>query len=156
MLTKRARVDPVDDWSLPHREKFPDPYLNNGRRLRVKACMKSTNLTGLAVALAATLVLVSSALAAPSEAELMKQAKITKTQAGKIALAKVPHGKIQSAEIENEHHALVWSFDIAKPGAKDITEVLVNAKTGKIVEISTETPKAQAKEHAEDKKAAGN
>ena len=117
--------------------------------------MKLTNLTGLAVALAATLVLARFALAAPSEAELMKQAKITKAQAEKIALAKVPHGKIQSAEIENEHHAIVWSFDIAKPGSKDITEVLVNAKTGTIVEISTETPKAQAKERAEDKKATG-
>lgn len=117
--------------------------------------MKPTNLPGLAVAVAATFALATSSFAAPSEAELMKQAKITKAEAEKIALAKVPHGKIQSAEIENEHYALVWSFDIAKPGSKDITEVLVNAKTGKIVEISTETPKAQAKERAEDKKAAG-
>ncbi len=45
----------------------------------------------------------------------------------------MPTGKIQSEEIENELNALVWSFDIATPGTKNITEGLVNAKTGKIV-----------------------
>ncbi len=89
--------------------------------------------------------------AGETEAQLLAQAKISKAQAEKTALARVPNGKIQSEEIENEHHALVWSFDIAKPGSKDITEVLVNAKTGKIVDISSETPTDQAKEKAADK-----
>ena len=89
--------------------------------------------------------------AGETEAELLKQAKISKTQAEQIALAKVPDGKIQAAEIENEHNALVWSFDITKPGTKDITEVLVNAKTGKIVDISVENQNDQAKEKAADK-----
>ncbi|MEO5719348.1 MAG: PepSY domain-containing protein [Chthoniobacterales bacterium] len=114
--------------------------------------MKNNRLFA-ALALAA-LLLPTAGFAASSEAELMKQAKITKAEAEKIALAKVPEGKIQSAEIENEHHALVWSFDIVKPGSKDITEVLVNAKTGKIVSVDTENPTAQAKERAEDKAAA--
>ena len=86
-----------------------------------------------------------------SEAALLKQAKITKTQAEHIAMEKVPGAKIQSAEIENEHNALVWSFDMVKTGSKDVTEVLVNAKTGQIVEVTTETPNDQAKEHAADK-----
>ena len=103
----------------------------------------------LTVALTA-LVFPATGFAAPSEAELLKQAKITKAQAEKIALETVPNGKIQSAEIEKEHHALVWSFDITKPGSKDITEVLVNAKTGKIIDVSTENPAAQAKESAAD------
>lgn len=103
--------------------------------------------------MAGIVALVSTSFAASSEAVLMKQAKITKPQAEKIALAKVPHGKIQSAEIENEHHALVWSFDIGSPGNKNITEVLVNAKTGKIVSISTEMPTDQAKENAADEAA---
>lgn len=81
----------------------------------------------------------------------MKQAKISKTQAAKIAIAKVPNAKIQSEEIENEHNALVWSFDMVKSGSKDVTEVLVNAKTGKVVSVSTETPNDQAREHAADK-----
>lgn len=97
--------------------------------------------------------LATSALfaAGQTDAELLKQAKISKIQAEKIAMAKVPNGKIRSEEIENEHYALVWSFDIATPGTNHITEVLVNAKTGKIVDVSTENPTDQAKENAADK-----
>ena len=112
--------------------------------------MKKNNLLHFAIALTALLLPISG-FAAPSEAELLTQAKITKAQAEKIALARVPHGKIQSAEIENEHHTLVWSFDIVKHGSKDITEVLVNAKTGKIIDVSTENPTDQAKESTADK-----
>lgn len=97
---------------------------------------------------------ISNLLAAgQTDAQLLKQAKISKTQAEKIAMAKVPNGKIQSAEIENEHNALVWSFDITTPGTKNITEVLVNAKTGTIVDVSTENAGDQAKEKAADKAA---
>jgi hypothetical protein len=90
--------------------------------------------------------------AQPSEAELMKQAKITKAEAEQIALAKVSHGIVKSAEIEKEKDHLVWSFDIAQPGTHDITECLVDAKTGKIISTQTESPRDQAKEAAADKK----
>jgi hypothetical protein len=46
----------------------------------------------------------------------------------------------------------VWSFDIAGPGTPDITEILVDAKTGKIISTQTESPRDQAKEAAADKK----
>ena len=92
--------------------------------------------------------------AEPSQASLMAQTKITQDAAQKIALAKVPSGTVKSAELEQEHGALVWSFDIATPGSADIHEILVNAKTGKIVYTEIETPKAQAKENAADKQAA--
>ena len=96
---------------------------------------------------------IAAAFAAqPSEAELIKQAKVTKAQAQEIALAKVPHGTVTSAEIENEKGHLVWSFDITKPHTKNITEILVDAKTGKIISIQTESPRDQAKEAAADKK----
>lgn len=117
--------------------------------------MKKNSYLVFALALTA-LAFPAAGFAAPSEAELLQQAKITRAQAEKIALAKVPNGKIHSAEIENEHHALVWSFDIAKPGSKDITEVLVNAKTGKIIDVSTENPAAQAKESAADNAASNH
>lgn len=90
--------------------------------------------------------------AQPSEAELMKQAKITKAEAQQIALAKVSHGTVKSAEIEKEKGHLVWSFDIAQPGTRDITEILVDGKTGKIISTQTESPRDQAKEAAADKK----
>ncbi|HEY3663016.1 MAG TPA: PepSY domain-containing protein [Chthoniobacterales bacterium] len=99
---------------------------------------------------ASLLAISTTTWAAPTEAELMKQATISKSQAEQIARAKVPGAKIQSEEIENEHHALVWSFDMVKHGSKNVTEVLVNAMTGKIISVSTETPSDQAKEQAAD------
>jgi uncharacterized membrane protein YkoI len=86
-----------------------------------------------------------------TEAQLQAEAKITKTAAEQTALAKVPNGTIKSSELEKEHGKLVWSFDIAVPNSKNITEVLVDAKTGKIAAVEIETPQQQAKEAAEDK-----
>lgn len=109
-----------------------------------------TNYRTLLTGVILTGLATSTLLADPSQAELMKRTTITKSQAEKIAMAKVPNAKIQSAEIENEHDALVWSFDMVKPGTHEITEVLVNAKTGKIVDVSIENNAAQAKEKAAD------
>jgi hypothetical protein len=47
---------------------------------------------------------------------------------------------------------LIWSFDIGMPHSKDITEVQVDAKTGKIVNVQVETPQDQAREAAADQK----
>ena len=90
--------------------------------------------------------------AAESEAALAAKARVRRESATKIALASVPSGKIQSAEIENENGLLVWSFDISMPNSKNITEAQVDAMTGKIVSTEVETPKDQAKEAASDKK----
>ncbi len=95
--------------------------------------------------------LILSAQANTKEQNLAKEAKISKTQSEHIALSKVPHGRIKSAEIENENGHLVWSFDIAEPKSKDITEILVDAKTGRIVAKQTESPADQAKEAAADR-----
>jgi uncharacterized membrane protein YkoI len=87
-----------------------------------------------------------------TQVQLQAEAKVTHAAAEKTALAKVPNGKIKSSELEREHGKLVWSFDISTPGSKNITEVQVDAKTGKIVAVEIETPKDQAKESAADKK----
>jgi len=79
----------------------------------------------------------------------MKEAKISKPQAEKTALAKIPNGTIRSGELEREHGKLVWSFDIGTNSTKNVTEVQVDAKSGKIVSVTTETPTDQAKEAAE-------
>src|SRR5215510_1481508 len=86
-----------------------------------------------------------------NEAELLKQARVTKHQAKKIALARVKHGTIKSAELEKENGVLIWSFDIAQPGKKDLAEVWVDATTGRITAVDMETPIAEKKEAAEDK-----
>ena len=77
---------------------------------------------------------------------LESQAKISKAEAQRIALEKVPNGVIKEGELEKEKGLLIWSFDIATPGTKNITEVAVNAVTGKIVAVDVETPEDQAKE----------
>src|SRR4029077_15921251 len=110
--------------------------------------MKMTKSRVLMLSLALPMGVFGMAQAESSEAQLMKEAKVTKGQAEKIALSKVPSGTIKSGEIENEHGRLIWSFDIAKPGTKDITEVQVDAKSGEIASVKMETPKDQAAEAA--------
>jgi hypothetical protein len=86
------------------------------------------------------------------QARLMAQAKISKEAAQVSALAKVPGGAVKEAEIEKEKGKLIWSFDITTPEAKDIKEVNVDAITGDVVGVETETVEDQAKEAAEDDK----
>jgi len=119
---------------------------------RVEVRMKRTRMFSLAVGTAVFAFAAHSFGAQPGQAELMKQSKITKAEAEQIALAKVPHGSVKTAEIEKEKGHLVWSFDIARPGTRNITEILVDAKTGKIISTQTESPRDQAKEAAADKK----
>jgi hypothetical protein len=85
-------------------------------------------------------------------AKLEAQAKITKAEAQKIALDKVPGGTIKEGELEKEKGKLLWSFDIATPGTKDITEVQVDAMTGAVLDIAKETVADQEKEKKEDSK----
>jgi uncharacterized membrane protein YkoI len=70
---------------------------------------------------------------------------ITVEQARATALAKAP-GKIQSEELEREEGKLVWSFDI-RTNATTITEVWVDANSGKVVKTAIETPADEAREH---------
>ena len=78
--------------------------------------------------------------------ELQAQAKITKEQAQKTALAKAPGGAVKEAELEKEKGRLIWSFDIVTPGSKNLTEVGVDAITGDVVAVATETPEQHKKE----------
>src|SRR5258705_6983327 len=82
---------------------------------------------------------------------LLAQAKVEHAAAEKTALTKVPGGVIKEGELEREHGKLVWSFDVQPPKSKNIIEVQVDAVTGKVVSVTTETPADQAKEAAADK-----
>ena len=86
-----------------------------------------------------------------SEAALKAEAKISEEAATKTALESVPTGQIKESELEKEHGKIVWSFDIALSKTKDIAEVQVDAKSGKIVSTEVETEADQAKEKAENK-----
>jgi len=112
--------------------------------------MKLINGSIIALALAASSISFN-LWAEQSEGDLLKQARVTKHQAKKIALARVKGGTIKSAELEKENGVLIWSFDIAQPGKKDVTEVWVDARTGKITAVDVETTIDQKKEAAEEK-----
>ena len=86
-----------------------------------------------------------------SETELLKQVHVTKHQAKKIALARVKRGAIKCVALEKENGVLIWSVDIAQPPKKDLTDVWVDATTGKITAIEIETPITEKKEVAEQK-----
>jgi hypothetical protein len=90
---------------------------------------------------------------AATQAKLRAAAKISEAQARTTALATVPGGSVSSSELEKEHGKLIWSFDIAQVGSQNITEIQVDAKTGKIVSTKVETPDKERKEAlAEGKK----
>ncbi len=81
-----------------------------------------------------------------SMAKLQAEARVSKADAEKIALAKVPGGTIKEGELEKEKGKLIWSFDIATPGTKDITEVNIDAITGVVIAVDKETPAQQEAE----------
>ncbi|MGI8965351.1 MAG: PepSY domain-containing protein [Limisphaerales bacterium] len=114
--------------------------------------IKTIIVSLLATALCASLSFTAQA---KDEKELEAKAKISKADAEKTALEKVPGGKIKEGEIEEENGKLIWSFDITTEGTKDITEVHVDANTGAVLETkveSAEEEKAEAKEEKKEKK----
>jgi uncharacterized membrane protein YkoI len=114
--------------------------------------MKLNNTSIIAASLVASgLALATGCATDKTQKELEAQAKLSKQQAQTIALAKAPGGTVTESELEKEKGKLVWSFDIATPGSKDITEVLVDAVTGNVVSVEKETPEDQVKEKAKDK-----
>ena len=86
---------------------------------------------------------------AAQQAKLEAKAKVSRADAEKIALAKVPGGTVKECELEKEKGKLIWSFDIETPGSQDITEVQVDATTGKVIAVEKETPADQNKEKKE-------
>ncbi len=74
--------------------------------------------------------------------------KITKARAERIALAKVPGGRIHSAELETVRGRHFWSVYIAKPNSKNAKEIRVDATSGQILAVQTERPEDQAEEPA--------
>ena len=116
----------------------------------VEVPMKSIARSVIALALATSWTPFNS-WAQQSETELLKQARVTKHQAKKIALARVRHGAIKCVELQKENGVLIWSVDIAQPLKKDLIDVWVDATIGKITAVEVETPITEKKEVAEEK-----
>jgi len=80
------------------------------------------------------------------QAKLEAEAKLSRADAEKIALSKVPGGTIKEGELEKEKGKLIWSFDVSTPGTKDIMEVNIDAITGAVIAVDKETAAEEAKE----------
>ena len=114
------------------------------------------------IAAAAVAVVVASALcparafAAPASSDALRaEAKVSQEQATATALGRVRQGTVKSVELEKENGKLVWSFDIARPRTKGVTEIQVDAITGKVVLMKKESAAQEAREaKAETREAA--
>jgi uncharacterized membrane protein YkoI len=73
-------------------------------------------------------------------------ARITRAQAERAALAKVPGGKVKSAKLVQENGRLIWSIDIVTPLTKKIAAVQVDARSGKVLSKLVQTPSDRAEE----------
>ena len=85
-----------------------------------------------------------------NQAKYKAEAKVSKEDAQATALAQVSNGTVKESELEKEHGKLIWSFDIATPDTKDITEINVDAITGQVVSKEMEKPEHEAKEKDND------
>lgn len=84
-------------------------------------------------------------------AKLAKTAKITEDSAAKVAQAKLPAGKIEAVELENEHGKLQYSYDIKLAGKSGIEEVNINAMDGSVIGVEHESAATVKKEAAAEK-----
>jgi uncharacterized membrane protein YkoI len=114
--------------------------------------MRIPTLVAMAAMLVAGAAFAHSATMTEAAPGLLKRARITPDAATATAQAKVPKGKIESAEIEDENGRLIYSFDINTAGKSGIDEVNVDAHTGKVVSVAHETPRQEANEKAADTK----
>lgn len=97
-------------------------------------------------ALLALAFVSSAALAAP------QHAKISMRTARAKALAVVPHGTVESAELETEKGKLIYSFDIRVPKASGVEEVQISALDGRLVSHTHETAAKEKVEARTDAK----
>jgi uncharacterized membrane protein YkoI len=86
----------------------------------------------------------AAALVNVSEAKpgLLKEAKVQPAAAQKTALGHVPNATITKAEIEQEGKKLIYSYDMTVPGKSGVTEVHVDANTGKVLSTKHEKEKS--------------
>ena len=83
-------------------------------------------------------------------ASVSAQTRIGMKRAKQIALQQVK-GTIKSSELEKENGKMIYSFDIRNTKG-GITEVNIDAYTGKVIEVKEETPADEEREKNEDKK----
>lgn len=86
------------------------------------------------------------------KSELQKQAKVSEADAKKAAMAAIGEGStVVKGGIEVESNCLVYSYHVKAKGAKDQTEVFVDAGTGQVLKQEHESAARAAMEKPVDK-----
>jgi uncharacterized membrane protein YkoI len=129
-------------WILFH--ALSQQIKTNQTNMKIKTILSSTLALGLVV------VGVTACVSEKQEqANLAAQARVSRADAEKAALAQVPGGKVKEGELEKEKGKLIWSFDITTEGTTDISEVAVDAITGAVLSVDKESAADEAKEKKE-------
>jgi uncharacterized membrane protein YkoI len=76
---------------------------------------------------------------------LEAKAKISRAEAEKIALSRVPGGTISQETITEELGRLVWAFNITTPETPGNTRLVVDATTGTVVAVDVDHPPGATK-----------
>jgi uncharacterized membrane protein YkoI len=113
--------------------------------------MKTTVAVAVLALFVATPMLAQDIKVKEEKPGLLAKAKVTAAAAMASAQAKVPKGKIVSAEIEEEKGKLIYSFDIKTDGKSGTDEVNVDAMTGAVGAVEHEDAAAEKKEAAAEK-----
>lgn len=69
---------------------------------------------------------------------LLHEARITEDSAAKVAMARIPNGRIRAVELEREHGKLIYSYELKVPHRSGVEEVNVNAIDGSVVNVEHE------------------
>ena len=78
---------------------------------------------------------------------LVSKVKINEDSARAIALKRVP-GTVQSTALAKSGKTrLVYTFKVQRTGRTGLTDVLVNANTGKVIAVRRESTKAKTTTH---------
>ena len=91
----------------------------NGRAAPVEARMKPIARSVIALAVATNWTPLN-LWAQQSETEMLRQARVTKHQAKKIALARANGGAIKCVELEKENGVLIWSVELRSEQRKTL------------------------------------
>jgi uncharacterized membrane protein YkoI len=87
-----------------------------------------------------------------SQEQLMSEARVSRADAERMALERVPGGTIKEGEIEREKGHLIWSFDVNVAGESGVQEVNVDAVSGKVLSVEHESAAAEEKEAKKEMK----
>jgi hypothetical protein len=73
-------------------------------------------------------------------------ARITRAQAERMALGRVPGGTPQRARLLRENDELIWSVDILTPLTRKVAAVQIDASSGQVLSKLAQNPADRAEE----------